>query len=85
MNTRMQRFLNAVATPGKHTILHACVLTLFATAIFMMMTAGEMGAMAPLIIAFSFYLVFGAAAIEIILGLFTLGRWLARRGLRKYA
>lgn len=85
MTTRTQRFLSTVANPGKHTILHAAVLTLIATAIFMMATAGEMGPMGPLIIALSFYLIFAAVTIEAFLGLFSLGRWLARRGLRKYA
>jgi hypothetical protein len=85
MTTRPHRFLSTVAKPGKHTVLHAAVLTLIATAIFMMATAGEMGPMAPLIIALSFYLVFAAVAVEAFLGLFSLGRWFARQCLRKYA
>jgi ammonia channel protein AmtB len=57
---------------------------LIATGVFMMSTAAEMGAMGPLIIALSFYVVFAAIAIEVILGAFALTRKLAGVGLRRY-
>jgi hypothetical protein len=85
MSTRTRRFLTAAATRGRHTVLHAGVLALIATAVFMMVTSGDMGPMAPLIIALAFYLIFGAIAIEVILGLFALGRWLAAKALARTA
>ncbi|PZR38291.1 hypothetical protein, partial [Paraburkholderia fungorum] len=78
MKTITQRILSAVASRGRYCVLHATVLTLIATAIFMMATSGDLGPMAPLIIAGSFYLIFAAVAIEAFLGLFALLRWLAR-------
>jgi hypothetical protein len=48
-------------------------------------TAGEMGAMGPLIIALSFYVVFAAVMIEIVLGVFALVRKFAQGGLRRYS
>jgi hypothetical protein len=81
MKTLAQRFLTAVATRGRYGVLHAAVMTLIATAVFMMLTSGDMGPLAPLIIAAAFYLVFAAVAIEAFLGIFALARWLARKGL----
>ncbi|CAM2198486.1 conserved protein of unknown function (plasmid) [Paraburkholderia kururiensis] len=83
MNTLKYRVLRVVATRGRHTALHAGVVTLIITAVFMMVTAGDLGPLGPLIIAASFYAVFAAVVIELVLGLFALGRWLARRGLGK--
>lgn len=81
MKTITQRILIAAASRGRYRLLHATVLTLIATAVFMMLTSGDMGPMAPLIIASAFYLIFAAVAIEAFLGLFALRRWLARKGL----
>ncbi|AQH06146.1 hypothetical protein A9R05_44965 (plasmid) [Burkholderia sp. KK1] len=85
MSTLKFRLLSAVAAPGRYTALHAGVVTLIATAVFMMLTAGDLGPLGPLIIAASFYVIFAAVVIELVLGLISLGRWLARRGLSKYA
>lgn len=85
MNTLTQRILARGAEPGKHTVLHATVLTLVATAIFMMTTSSGLGPLGPLVVAAGFYLLFGALALEIIMGLFAFGRWLARKGLKRSA
>jgi len=79
------RLLSRLAVRGQHSVLHAGVVTLIATAVFMMYTAGEMGAMGPLIIALSFYVVFAAVMIEIVLGVFALVRKFAQGGLRRYS
>ncbi|MGF6960888.1 hypothetical protein [Paraburkholderia youngii] len=68
MSTLKFRLLGAVAAPGRHTALHASVVTLVATAVFMMLTAGDRGPLAPLIIAASFYVIFAAVVIELVLG-----------------
>ena len=85
----MKRFVTSVlarlAVRSQHTVLHAGVVTLITTAVFMMCTAGEMGAMGPLIVALSFYLVFASVMIEVVLGVFFLVRRLARGGLRRYS
>jgi hypothetical protein len=84
MSKLLHRFLSRLALRGQHSVLHAGVLSLIATGGFMMSTAAEMGAMGPLIIALSFYVVFAAIAIELILGVFALTRKLAGVGLRRY-
>jgi hypothetical protein len=84
MSKLLHRLLSRLALRGQHSVLHAGVMSLIATGVFMMSTAAEMGAMGPLIIALSFYVVFAAIAIEVILGLFTLMRKLAGIGLRRY-
>ncbi len=84
MSNLLHRVLSRLALRGQHSILHAGVLSLIATAVFMMSTAAEMGAMGPLIVALSFYVVFAATAIEVILGVFALTRKLAGAGLRRY-
>ncbi|NUX59580.1 hypothetical protein, partial [Paraburkholderia youngii] len=68
MSSLKFRLLSAVAAPGRHTALHASVVTLVATAVFMMLTAGDFGPLAPLIIAASFYVIFAAVVIELVLG-----------------
>ncbi|CAE6841775.1 hypothetical protein [Paraburkholderia aspalathi] len=85
MKTLITGLLSRLAVRGQHTVLHAGVVTLIATAAFMMYTAGEMGAMGPLIIALSFYVVFAAVTIEVVLGVFTLVRKFAQGGLRRYS
>ncbi|VVD30927.1 hypothetical protein [Paraburkholderia dioscoreae] len=85
MKALTNRLLSRLAVRGQHTVLHAGVITLVATAIFMMYTAGEMGPMGPLIIALSFYVVFAAVMIEVILGAFALSRKLAQAGLRRFS
>ncbi|MGF6483547.1 hypothetical protein [Paraburkholderia sp. JPY419] len=68
MSTLKFRLLGSVAAPGRHTALHVSVVTLVATAVFMMLTAGDLGPLAPLIIAASFYVIFAAVVIELVLG-----------------
>ncbi|WP_152754285.1 hypothetical protein [Burkholderia cepacia] len=57
--------------------------TLLATAGFIIFTAGDLGPMAPLVIAIAFYLVFAAVAAEVALGVTTVTRSIARRTLRR--
>ncbi|MBN3506385.1 hypothetical protein [Burkholderia cenocepacia] len=57
--------------------------TLLATAAFIIFTAGDLGPMAPLVIAVAFYLVFAAVAAEVALGVATVTRSIARRTLRR--
>lgn len=85
MKTFAIQVLSWLAVPGRHTTLHAGVITLIATAVFMMCTAGEMGAMGPLIIALSFYLVFAAAMIEFVFVVLFLIRRFAWAALRRYS
>ncbi|MEX3791439.1 hypothetical protein [Paraburkholderia sp. BR14374] len=68
MSTLKFRLLSAVAAPGRHTALHASLVTLVATTVFMMLTAGDLGPLAQLIIAASFYVIFAAVVIELVLG-----------------
>ncbi|WP_155713126.1 hypothetical protein [Burkholderia stagnalis] len=84
-NNMFCRFLNWLAQRGRHTTLHVAVITLLSTAGFIMFTAGDLGPMAPLVIAIAFYLIFAAVAAEMALGVATVIRYLARRAIRRAA
>ncbi|WP_423383571.1 hypothetical protein [Burkholderia sp. LMG 32019] len=81
----LRHFLTWLAKRGRHTTLHVAVVTLLATAGFIMFTAGDLGPMAPLVIAIAFYLIFAAVAAELALGVATVIRNLARLALRRAA
>lgn len=80
MARKMLVFLGA---RGRHTGIHVTAFTLLATAAFIIFTAGDLGPMAPLVIAVAFYLVFAAVAAEVALGVATVSRSIARRTLRR--
>ncbi|WP_058035193.1 hypothetical protein [Burkholderia pseudomallei] len=79
----LRRFLTWLAKRGRHTTFHVVVVSLLATAAFIMFTAGDLGPMAPLVIAIAFYLIFAAVAAELTLGVAGAIRILARRALRR--
>ncbi|RQQ88688.1 hypothetical protein DF134_19090 [Burkholderia stagnalis] len=79
----LRRFLTWLAKRGRHTTIHVVVVSLVATAGFIMFTAGDLGPMAPLVIATAFYLIFAAVAAELTLGAVAAIRTLARRALRR--
>ncbi|MDF0506758.1 hypothetical protein POK33_39075 [Burkholderia cenocepacia] len=80
MSRKLLIFLGA---RGRYTTIHVAASTLLATAAFIIFTAGDLGPMAPLVIAIAFYLVFAAVAAEVALGVTAATRMIARRTLRR--
>lgn len=78
-----RKLLVFLGTRGRYTSVHVAACTLLATAAFIIFTAGDLGPMAPLVIAIAFYLVFAAVAAEIALAIAAMARMIARRTLRR--
>lgn len=78
-----RKLLVFLGARGRHTAIHVTAFTLLATAAFILFTAGDLGPMAPLVIAIAFYLVFAAVAAELALGLTAMTRSIARRTIRR--
>jgi len=78
-----RKLLVFLGARGRHTAIHVTAISLLATAAFIILTAGDLGPMAPLVIAIAFYLVFAAVTAEIALGVTTMTRSIARRTLRR--
>lgn len=78
-----RKLLVFLGSRGRYTTIHVATFTLLTTAAFIIFTAGDLGPMAPLVIAIAFYLVFAAVAAEIALVVAAVTRVIARRTLRR--
>ncbi|RNM03027.1 hypothetical protein [Ralstonia pseudosolanacearum] len=79
MKKQLAKFAAIVASQGRYSVLHACVLATVCTVLLMLATASELGPLGPLIVAAAFYLAFAAMSVEVALGLFALTRMAAQR------
>jgi hypothetical protein len=73
-----QRLASRLARKGENSILHAVVLALVLTGVFMIYTSTAWGPVAPLVIAVSCFVVVASLVIELILGCSALIRCVAR-------
>jgi hypothetical protein len=83
MKRLIAKCVAVAAMQGRYSVLHACVLAVMCTSLFMLFTAAELGPLGPLIVAGALYLAFAAACVEVALGLFALMRMAARIAQRR--
>lgn len=68
MRTITQKFASRLARKGENSILHAVVLALVLTGIFMFYTSTAWGPVAPLVMAITCFVVITSLMLEVILG-----------------
>lgn len=61
--------LNHLSQPGERIQFHVCIATLILTGVFILWTAADLGAMAPLVISIGLYAIFFGILAEVLLGL----------------
>ena len=65
----MNIHLHHLSQPGERVQFHVCITALILTGVFMLWTAADLGAMAPLVISMGLYAIFFGILAEVLLGL----------------
>lgn len=71
----MSSLLHRLAAPGMHTGLHVSSVAAIVTGCAVLVTAGDLGPFAPMLLACGLYLIFFGFTVEATFALFALVRW----------
>lgn len=77
----MTRLMVAMAAPGRYTAFHAAVIAVAVTGAIVLVTAGDLGAFSPMLLALGFYAICFGLIAEGVFGLRKLASYAARRRL----
>ena len=77
----MSALMTKVASPGHDTGFHAQAIAAASTGCAVLLTAGDLGPLSPMLLAFGFYTIFFALTAELVFGLRKLAACVARKRL----